>query len=115
MAVASSSSRRLFDLKVVRHRAWFAAFAALVLGDDPRIRRGKPSPDIFLLAASELGAAPADCLVVEDSPAGLAAGRAAGMQVLAVPYPGMDPAALADADLLATSLEEITAEDLVGG
>ncbi len=108
-AIATSSHRRLFDLKTARHRDWFArVFAATVLGDDPRVAHGKPAPDIFLLAAAELGADPTTCLVVEDAPAGVAAARAAGMQVLAVPDPGMDRARFADADLVAGSLAEVT-------
>lgn len=103
-AVATSTGRRLFELKTQRHREWFATFAAVVLGDDPRIARGKPAPDIFLLAAADLGAAPADCVVLEDAPSGVAAARAAGMQVIAVPYPGMDAAKLADADLVVDGL-----------
>ena len=46
------------------------------------VARPKPAPDVYLLAASRLGAAPGDCLVIEDSPAGAAAARAAGMQAL---------------------------------
>jgi mannitol-1-/sugar-/sorbitol-6-phosphatase len=46
--------------------------------------RGKPDPEPFLTGAARLGVDPADCLVVEDAPAGLAAGRAAGMATLAV-------------------------------
>jgi pseudouridine 5'-phosphatase len=106
-AVATSTGRRLFELKTERHRDWFALFSAVVLGDDPRIARGKPAPDIFLLAAAELGAAPADCVVLEDAPSGVAAARAAGMQVVAVPYPGMDAAQLADADVVLTSLRDL--------
>jgi len=111
-AVATSTGRRLFDLKTERHRDWFARFDAIVLGDDPRIARGKPAPDIFLLAASELGAEPADCLVLEDAPSGVAAARAAGMQVVAVPYPGMDAAKLADADVVLGSLTAIDPDAL---
>jgi pseudouridine-5'-monophosphatase len=106
-AVATSTGRRLFDLKTQRHRAWFETFRAIVLGDDPRIARGKPAPDIFLLAARELGADPATCVVLEDAPSGVSAARAAGMRVVAVPYPGMDPAQLADADVVLSSLVEI--------
>lgn len=47
------------------------------------VRRGKPAPDLFLHAAATLGYAPSDCLVVEDSPAGITAARAAGMRVVA--------------------------------
>ena len=46
------------------------------------VARGKPAPDLFLHAAARMGFEPADCVVVEDSPAGVAAGRAAGMRVL---------------------------------
>ena len=46
--------------------------------------RGKPHPDPYLAAAAALGVAPRDCLVVEDAPAGVAAGRAAGAEVWAV-------------------------------
>jgi sugar-phosphatase len=56
--------------------------AALVTVDD--VERGKPAPDPFLLAAARLGVAPRECLVVEDAPAGIAAGKAAGCTVLAV-------------------------------
>lgn len=111
-AVATSSNRRFFDLKTSRHRDWFAGFTAIVVGDDPRIVRGKPEPDIFLLAAEELGVPASECVVVEDAPAGIKAARAAGMRVIAVPYPGIDIAGLADADLLATSLRDLTPRDL---
>ena len=58
------------------------------------VRRGKPAPDLFLHAAETMGFAAADCAVVEDSPVGVEAARAAGMRVLG--YAGRtDPAALA--------------------
>jgi len=47
-----------------------------------QVPRGKPAPDLFLHAAARLGAAPAACLVIEDSLAGVTAGRAAGMAVI---------------------------------
>ncbi|MFI6348779.1 HAD-IA family hydrolase [Streptomyces sp. NPDC050560] len=55
----------------------------------------KPDPEGFLKGAAELGVAPADCLVFEDSPAGVAAARAAGMPVVGVgaPAAGLDPTA----------------------
>ena len=63
--------------------------AAHVVGGDEHRRcrqpgRGKPDPEPFLLAARRLGVDPRRCLVVEDAPAGLAAGRAAGATTLAV-------------------------------
>ena len=54
----------------------------LVCADD--IQRGKPDPEGYLVAAQTLGQAPADCVVVEDTPAGLDAARAAGMRVIAI-------------------------------
>lgn len=48
------------------------------------VSRGKPAPDAFLLGAHRLGVAPADCLVWEDTPAGIAAAEAAGADVIAV-------------------------------
>ncbi len=47
------------------------------------VQRGKPAPDLFLHAAAAMGFQPADCLVIEDSPAGIEAGKAAGMIVAA--------------------------------
>lgn len=47
------------------------------------VKRGKPAPDLFLYAAEAMGFNPGDCLVIEDSPAGIEAGKAAGMIVAA--------------------------------
>jgi pseudouridine-5'-monophosphatase len=113
-AVATSSARPLYDLKTTRHRAWFATFSVVVCGDDPRCERGKPAPDIFLLAAAELHAEPPACVVVEDSPAGVDAARAAGMQVVAAPDPAMDRARYDDADLVVDSLASLTPAILTG-
>ena len=55
-----------------------------VLVTPERLSRGKPDPEGYLLAARELGAAPADCIVFEDAPAGVQAGRAAGMHVVGI-------------------------------
>ena len=48
------------------------------------VERGKPDPEAYLLGAERMNASPTDCVVVEDAPAGIAAGRAAGMRVIAV-------------------------------
>ncbi len=112
MAVATSSHRHMFDLKTRRHGEWFRLFDCVVLGDDPRIARGKPAPDIFLLAAKELGAAPETCLVFEDAPSGVEAARAAGMLVVGLPDPGLDPERLAGAHHITHSLTEIRPCDI---
>lgn len=54
--------------------------AVLVSADD--VTRGKPDPEGYLTGASRLGASPPDCVVIEDTPAGLEAGRAAGMRTI---------------------------------
>ena len=104
-AVASSSNRHEFELKITQHREWFARFQCVVLGDDPRVKHGKPAPDIFLAAAELMGAAPAQCLVFEDALSGIEAARAAGMAVVAVPNPNMSPDAFRDANQILASLE----------
>ena len=106
-AVATSSDRYYFDLKTTRHHEWFKIFQCVVLGDDPEIRRGKPAPDIFFLAARRLRADPVHCLVIEDSPAGIEAARAAGMFAIAVPDPHMDDRAYSGAHQILRSLNEL--------
>ncbi len=68
--------------------------------------RGKPSPDLFLCAAQLLGAAPPDCLVVEDAPNGVAAARTAGMRcaALTTTHPRES---LAGADLVVAGWHEL--------
>ena len=58
-------------------------FSAIISGD--RVKESKPAPDIFLLAAKELGLKPEECLVVEDSRNGVLAGHRAGMRVVMIP------------------------------
>jgi HAD superfamily hydrolase (TIGR01509 family) len=59
-------------------------FATLVTGD--QVSDGKPHPEAYLLAAERLGAEPARCVAIEDSPTGIAAAEAAGCVVVAVPH-----------------------------
>lgn len=58
-------------------------FDVIVTGD--QVREGKPAPDIYLRAAADLGVEPNECLVVEDSLSGIAAGKSAHMRVAAIP------------------------------
>ena len=105
IAVGTSSSRHYFDLKISRHREWFALFDAIVTANDPQVGAAKPAPDIFLVAAERLGIAPVDCLVFEDSPFGVTAAKAAGMFAVAVPDPAMPDAKFTHADCRLPSLE----------
>lgn len=82
LALASSSPRRLVGAVVDRF-GLRSRLGSIVTGED--VVHPKPAPDIFLRAAEELGVAAARCAVLEDSPAGATAGRAAGMIVVAVP------------------------------
>jgi len=112
IAVATSTDLRLFGVKTSGHRDWFSIFTAIVCGDDPRVRRGKPAPDIFLAAAESLGVEPSSCVVVEDSPLGVAAALAAGMRVIGFPDPRMDPGRFADAHFVVTSYDQLRLLDL---
>ena len=81
LAVASGSERAVIDAVLAiddlrRH------FGVIVSASE--VAQGKPAPDIFLLAAERMGVAAADCVVIEDSKPGVAAGLAAGMQVIAI-------------------------------
>jgi sugar-phosphatase len=74
-----------------------------------RIPRGKPAPDAYLAASQELGIPPADCVVVEDAPVGIAAGIAAGMRVIAIA--STNPLeSLAGANAVVQALGDIRAE-----
>ncbi|XVE87937.1 hypothetical protein DITRI_Ditri19aG0028600 [Diplodiscus trichospermus] len=83
MALASNSPKESIESKISYHQDWKDYFSAIIGGDE--VTAGKPSPEIFLEAAKRLKTEPSSCLVVEDSIPGVAAGKAAGMEVIAVP------------------------------
>jgi HAD superfamily hydrolase (TIGR01509 family) len=86
MALVSSSYRVLVDA-VLSHG--LGPFAVTVAGDE--VSHGKPAPEPYLLACERLGVHPKQCVVLEDSAAGVASGEAAGCAVVAVPsVPGVD-------------------------
>ena len=102
VAIVTSCER---PLALARLRAAGLPVPGVLVTAD-QIARGKPAPDAFLLAAERLGADPAECVVLEDAPAGVAAGRAAGLAVWAV-APTHDPEELRAADRVATHLTEL--------
>ena len=113
LAVASSSNRPLIDL--VLERAGLSSLFEVTVSSE-EVERGKPAPDVFLEAARRLGVAPERCAAVEDSANGIRAARAAGMRVVAIPnhrYPP-PPDALALADVVLESLDELTPATLAG-
>jgi HAD superfamily hydrolase (TIGR01509 family) len=92
--VASSGSHARIAL-ALRTVGLYEAFAGAIYSVDD-VRHGKPAPDLFLHAAATRGAQPGRCVVIEDSPTGVAAARAAGMPVLG--FARLTPAArLSDA------------------
>ncbi|MCX5128966.1 HAD-IA family hydrolase [Streptomyces sp. NBC_00193] len=100
-AVVTSATRPLAEARL---REVGIDFAELVAADD--ITRGKPDPEPFLLAAARLGVDPARCAVFEDAPAGLAAGRAAGMTTVALTT--THQAAELDADVVVRDLSAVS-------
>jgi sugar-phosphatase len=101
-AAVTSGSRSLMQARL--QAAGLPVPEVLIAAED--VLCGKPDPAGFLLAASALGVSPADCAVVEDSPAGIAAGRAAGAMVIGVT--ATHPVeALSGADLVITDLAEL--------
>lgn len=80
-------------------------FGAVVTGMD--VTRGKPDPQVFLLAAQRLGVPPGRCVVVEDAPAGVAAANAAGMPCAAI-LGTAPPEKLSGARIIVSSLRELT-------
>ncbi|MEN9877349.1 MAG: hypothetical protein RLZZ158_388 [Cyanobacteriota bacterium] len=88
MALATSSGEAAVTLKTSPH-PWLRAIEVRVFGDDPRVRQGKPAPDIFLEAARRLGLAATSCWAFEDSQAGAQAALGAGCQVFVLPAPGL--------------------------
>ena len=109
LGLASSSNRELIDLALelldVAH-----LFRATVSSEE--LPRGKPAPDVYLEAARRLDVEPTHAAAVEDSANGIQAAKAAGMRVIAIPNEHFPPGrgALAQADLVLRSLEELTPE-----
>lgn len=107
MAIATSSFKDSFQHKAQSHCDILSVMHHIVCGNDSELKHGKPAPDIYLLAASRFARPvhPHCCLVFEDSPAGLQAGRAAGMQVVMTPDPLVSSELLKDATQVLPSLE----------
>jgi len=96
VAIATSSRKCNSKLKMEGHRELFGLFNHKVFGsDDPEVTRGKPNPDIFLVAAKRFPDAPSPehCLVIEDSMSGVQGALEAGMQVVMVPEHRVHPGA----------------------
>jgi len=103
-ALVSSSYRRLIE--PVLDAIGREYFQLSVAGDE--VTHTKPAPEPYLLAAARLGAEPGRCVVLEDSPNGVAAAEAAGCVTVAVP--GLLPISPAPGRIVVSSLREVTLE-----
>lgn len=104
-AVASSSDYKLINLILDRLKI-AQYFDSVTSGSD--VKRGKPSPDVFLLAAERIGIGPSECLVVEDSENGVKAAKAAGMKALGYINPTSGKQDLSLADFITDDFKKIS-------
>jgi beta-phosphoglucomutase len=108
-AIASSAPLENIEI-IIRGLGIEDCFQAVAWGTE--VAEGKPSPEIYLLAAKKLSVSPAGCVVIEDAIAGVAGARQAGMKCVAVT--NSHPAAsLKGADLIVDTLEKVSIESLV--
>jgi HAD superfamily hydrolase (TIGR01509 family) len=109
LGLASSSNRQLIDA-ALQLAGIASCFEATVSSEE--VARGKPAPAVYLEAARRLGVDPIHCAAVEDSHGGIRSAKAAGMRVIALPNPSYPPDddAVAQADLIIRSLDELTPE-----
>ena len=113
-AIASSSSTD-WIVRHLDHLNRRALFGTLIFSGKEHVARGKPAPDLYRYAAAALGAAPAACFVIEDSPAGVTAARAAGTFVCGLTAAGhcfeghADRLLAAGADVVAARYDEVAA------
>ncbi|XP_057331933.1 pseudouridine-5'-phosphatase-like isoform X1 [Microplitis mediator] len=115
IALATSSSESSYELKTRNLKPIFELFHHRVLGgSDPDVKKGKPAPDIFLVAASRFSDSdpvqPSQCLVFEDAPNGVQAAVSAGMQVVMVPDENLPKELTKKATMVLHSLEEFKPE-----
>ena len=83
MAIATSSFKNAADSKLSIHKKWVDSdFDIIIKGEDKRIKSGKPSPDIFILAARSLGMRPEECIIFEDAVNGVRAGLNSGAGIV---------------------------------
>ena len=112
-AIGSSAPRENLDL-ILGLTQIEPFFRIQVSAEDTQ--RGKPDPQVFLVAAERLRISPARCLVMEDAPAGVQAAKNGGMKCIGVTFVGHHPETTlkdAGADLVVKSLEQVSA-DIIG-
>jgi HAD superfamily hydrolase (TIGR01509 family) len=112
LAIASSSPHSWVD-EHARRIGVFDYFDEVVTADDVRIGRTKPNPDLFLTALSRLKVPKEAAIVFEDSPNGVTAANRAGIFVVAVPNDVTGRLSLTGANLVLSSLTELSLSELL--
>lgn len=113
IALGTSSSKEMAELKMTKHRELFDLFHHYVYGStDPDVINGKPAPDIFVVAGKRFpdNPKPENCLVFEDAPNGVRAATLAGMQTVMVPENFVAPELRQEATVVINSLEDFQPE-----
>ncbi|CRL06020.1 CLUMA_CG018978, isoform A [Clunio marinus] len=109
--LATSSSKASVELKTRQYKELFSLFHHKVMGpNEPEVKKGKPAPDIFLVAAKKFQAKPEECLVFEDSSSGCRGAKEAGMQVVMVPNSNCKRPMINEATLVIKSLKNFKPE-----
>jgi beta-phosphoglucomutase len=111
-AIGSSAPRQNLDL-ILELTQTQSFFETIVSSEDTQ--RGKPDPQVFLVAAERLGVQAAQCVVIEDAVAGVQAAKAAGMKCIAVRFVGHHPEAKlteAGVDLVVESLQQVSVQTI---
>lgn len=116
LAIATSSEAENFKRKMAFHPQLLEKFDAVVTGD--QVQNGKPAPDIFLLAAQRIGIDPKRCIVFEDSPSGILAGKRAGCVTVAIPdgrMEGNEHLFPSISDIVVSSLVDMVSDERLRG
>jgi len=104
-ATVASSSRGVFVEAVLDYLGISSFFEGYTCGEE--INNSKPAPDIFLLAAKKMNVLPSECLVIEDSSAGVRAGKAAGMVTIGYVNPTSEGQDVSSADITVSNLADV--------
>lgn len=108
LAVASGAASEIIEL-ILEKLAVRPFFSAIAAAND--VKKGKPDPEIFLLAAEKLGVSPEFCIVIEDAKNGIQAAKAAGMKAIGITttHTRND---LKEADLIVDSFSELSIDTI---
>lgn len=110
LAIGSAGPRANIDL-IVEGMGVGRHFAAIISADD--VTRGKPDPQVFQLACERIGLPPKQCVVIEDAPPGVMAGKRAGASVAAIMmHHTRETLSAAGADLIVSRLRELSVQQL---